>query len=99
MFMRPVTVLGAGIVGLCTALYLQRDGFAVTLMDRDEPGGGCSSGNAGMIQTGSVVPLARPGVLSRVPAMLLDKKGPLVIRWGHLPRLASWLLDFMLAAK
>jgi D-amino-acid dehydrogenase len=75
-------------------LALQRDGFRVTLLDRDEPGSGCSAGNAGMIQTGSVAPLAAPGLLGRLPAMLLDSKGPLVIRWSHLLRAAPWLLAF-----
>jgi glycine/D-amino acid oxidase-like deaminating enzyme len=96
---RPhVTVLGAGIVGACTALALQREGFRVTLLDRDEPGSGCSAGNAGMIQTGSVAPLASPGLLGRLPRMLLDREGPLVIRWRHLLRLAPWLLGFARSA-
>jgi D-amino-acid dehydrogenase len=93
--MRPhVTILGAGIVGTCTALALQREGFRVALLDRDEPGSGCSAGNAGMIQTGSVAPLAAPGLFGRLPGMLLDRDGPLVVRWSHLLRVAPWLLAF-----
>ena len=86
-----VTVLGAGIVGLCCALALQRSDWAVTLLDRAEPGEGCSSGNAGMIQTGSVLPLAQPGIVGRVPRMLMDPEGPLALRWGQVPRLLPWL--------
>jgi glycine/D-amino acid oxidase-like deaminating enzyme len=86
-----VVVIGAGIVGTCCALWIQRHGFRVTLVDRNEPGSGCSSGNAGMFQTGSVTPLATPGILRRVPGMLLDRNGPLVIRWQHLPVLLPWL--------
>jgi glycine/D-amino acid oxidase-like deaminating enzyme len=86
-----VVVIGAGIVGTCCALWLRRQGFRVTLVDRNEPGSGCSAGNAGMFQTGSVMPLATPGILRRVPRMLLDPNGPLVIRWKHLPVLAPWL--------
>jgi glycine/D-amino acid oxidase-like deaminating enzyme len=86
-----VVVIGAGIVGTCCALWIQRHGFRVTLVDRNEPGTGCSSGNAGMFQTGSVTPLATPGILHRVPRMLLDRNGPLVIRWQHLPVLLPWL--------
>ncbi len=90
-----VTVLGAGIVGTCCALALQREGFRVTLIDRDTPGSGTSSGNAGLIQTGTPMPMATPGLLRHVPAMLLDPKGSLVIRWRHLPRLIPWLWRFL----
>ena len=93
------TVLGAGIVGVCCALYLQGRGYGVTLIDRDDPGRGCSYGNAGMIQTGSCVPLATPGVLREVPRMLLDPKSPLVIRWRYLPELAPWLMRLVNAAR
>ena len=96
---RSFVVLGAGIVGVCTALALQRDGFAVTLVDRDEPGRGCSFGNAGILHAGGVLPLGRPGILARVPGMLLDPEGPLVIRWRHLPRLAPWLARMVVASR
>jgi glycine/D-amino acid oxidase-like deaminating enzyme len=96
---RSITVLGAGIVGVCCALSLQRDGFSVCLIDRGEPGAGCSSGNAGMIQTGSILPLAVPGILKRAPAMLLDPEGPLVLPWRQVPRLVPWLRAFVRNAK
>ncbi|MBM3485689.1 MAG: FAD-dependent oxidoreductase [Alphaproteobacteria bacterium] len=96
---RDVTVIGAGTVGVCTALWLQRDGHRVTLVDRCGPGEATSFGNAGLIQTGAVVPIATPGVLRQVPRMLTDPKGPLVIRWQYLPRLAPWLLRFIAAAR
>lgn len=90
-----ITVLGAGIVGTCCAFALQREGFRVTLIDRDGPGAGTSSGNAGLIQTGTPMPMATPGMLRKVPAMLLDPKGSLVIRWRYLPRLLPWLWRFL----
>jgi len=86
-----VLVVGAGIVGTCCALWLQRHGFAVTLLDRNEPGSGCSAGNAGILHSGSVLPLATVGILRRVPQMLLDPDGPLVIRWRHGLSLLPWL--------
>jgi D-amino-acid dehydrogenase len=73
---RHFTVLGAGTIGVCTALYLLRDGHRVTLIDRLPPGKGCSFGNGGLIQTGACVPIATPGVLRQVPRMLLDPNGP-----------------------
>jgi glycine/D-amino acid oxidase-like deaminating enzyme len=93
------TVLGAGIIGVCTALALQRDGHAVTIIDRDEPGQGCSFGNAGIIHTGGCVPMATPGILKGVPKMLLDPNGALVIRWRYLPRLLPWLFKMLAAAR
>src|SRR5579871_1904108 len=96
---RHYTVLGAGTVGVCCALYLQRDGHRVTLIDRISPGNGCSYGNGGIIQIGACVPIATPGVLRQVPTMLLDPEGPLIIRWRHLARLAPYLLRFVAAAR
>src|SRR5579871_6415372 len=96
---RSFTVLGAGIVGVCVALSLQREGHSVTLVDRADPGMGCSFGNAGVIQTGACVPIATPGVLRQVPKMLLDPDGPLVIRWRHLPSLLPYLFRFVAAAR
>ena len=96
---RDVVVLGAGIVGLCSALCLQRDGHRVTLIDRLGPGEGTSYGNAGLIQVDAVLPIATPGILWQVPGMLTDPEGPLVIRWRYLLRLAPWLLRFVAASS
>ncbi len=93
-----VTVLGAGIVGICVATTLQQQGHSVTLVDRDDPGAGCSFGNAGMIQCSSVVPLATPGVIRSVPRMLLDPKQPLVIRWNALAHIFPFLMRFVASA-
>ncbi len=94
-----VAVVGAGIVGVCSALYLQRDGHQVTLIDRQEPGQGTSYGNAAIISGTGVMPVATPGILADVPGMLMDPLGPLAIRWQYLPRLAPWLLRFVAASK
>ena len=96
---RDVTIVGAGIIGLASALALQRDGHRVKVIDRLPPGEGTSYGNAGMIQVDACVPIATPGVLRQVPSMLLDQEGPLVIRWRYLARLAPWLLRFVAASR
>ncbi len=96
---RHIAVIGAGIVGVCTALYLQRDGHRVTLIDRLGPGEGASKGNAAVIAAESCVPVATPGILWRVPGMLMDPLGPLAIRWRYLPKLAPWLWEFVKASS
>ena len=96
---RSVTVVGAGIVGICTALYLQREGRAVTLIDRNQPGEGTSYGNAGVIATGSVIPVGTPGILKKVPKMLFDPLAPLSIRWSYLPQITPWLLRLLWSSR
>ncbi len=95
----PVVVVGAGIVGVCTALYLLREGRRVVLMDRGEPGEGTSFGNGSIITEEAVVPVQTPGILWKVPKMMLDPLGPLALRWQYLPRLAPWLIRFIGASR
>jgi glycine/D-amino acid oxidase-like deaminating enzyme len=94
-----VIVVGAGIVGVCTAWHLLRRGVSVTLIDRDEPGLGCSYGNAGALSFGSVAPLAMPGVMRDALSMLLDPAAPLRIPLPYLPKAASWLWRFVRAGQ
>jgi D-amino-acid dehydrogenase len=97
--MKSVTVIGAGIVGVCCALHLQREGFQVRLIERGQPGGAASFGNSGSFGTASCVPFAMPGVLKKVPRMLFDSESPLKLRWSHLPRALPWFLRFIEAAR
>ncbi|MEO7729188.1 MAG: FAD-dependent oxidoreductase [Burkholderiales bacterium] len=96
--MHPVVVIGGGIIGVCTALCLQREGREVVLIDHGDPGMGASFGNGGMFSVSSIVPVAMPGVLRKVPAWLMDTQGPLTIRWPYLPRLVPWLAHFVAAS-
>lgn len=95
---RSALVIGAGIVGLCTAYVLRRSGIAVTVIDPNVPGSQCSSGNAGALSSGSVVPLAMPGLLKSTASMLLDPTGPLHIPPRYWLRGAPWLLRFARSA-
>ena len=94
-----VVVIGAGIVGVCCASYLRRDGHEVTLVERAGPGEGTSKGNAGALSPGSCVPLAMPGIVRKVPGWLTDPEGPLRIRPAYLPRALPWLLRFVRSAR
>lgn len=92
-----VVVIGAGIVGACTALALRREGWEVTLLDPAEPGGeqAASYGNGAWLSPHSVIPPATPGTWRRVPQFLRDPLGPLSIRWSYLPRATPWLLRYL----
>jgi D-amino-acid dehydrogenase len=94
-----VVVIGAGIVGLACATYLQRDGRKVVMVDPGGPGEGASYGNSGGLNGSSIVPVAMPGVLSKVPHWLLDPEGPLSIRLRYLPQLLPWLYRFVRAGR
>ena len=95
----PTVVIGAGIVGVCCAAFLQRQGRRVVIVDRLPPGEATSFGNAGSISWSSCVPIAVPGLLPKVPGWLLRRDGPLTIRWRYLPRLAPWLWRFLRAGR
>jgi D-amino-acid dehydrogenase len=96
---KSIIVIGAGIVGLSTALFLQDDGHQVTLVDPARPGSGTSSGNAGILSISSVTPLITPETLRALPAMLANPVGPFRLRWRHLPTLLPWLTRAALASR
>ena len=92
---KRVGVIGAGMVGVCAASWLQRDGHSVFLIEAGEPGHGASFGNAGCFNGSSVTPVAMPGIVKNVPRWLFDPLGPLSLRWSYLPAIAPWLLRFV----
>jgi glycine/D-amino acid oxidase-like deaminating enzyme len=96
---RAIAVIGAGVVGICCARVLQRQGHRVTVFDPEPPGSGASFGNAGHIAIDHIRPLARLDILRQVPRMLADPLGPLSIRWRDAPALLPWLARFALAAR
>ena len=94
-----VGIVGAGIQGVCSALFLKKKGYEVTLFDRDEPGNAASYGNAGHFSPYASVPLNRPDVLTDVPAMLISSRGPLALKWNYVPKMIPWFLKFMLNCR
>jgi D-amino-acid dehydrogenase len=92
--MTRVAVIGAGVVGLSCASYLQMQGHDVTLIDPRPPGEYCSFGNAGCFSRCSCVPLGLPGTWMKVPRWLLDRKGPLFIPLRYGVGIAPWLWRF-----
>ncbi|NKB75500.1 MAG: FAD-dependent oxidoreductase [Gammaproteobacteria bacterium] len=93
------TVVGAGIVGITIGIDLLQRGFSVTLIDPNGPASMTSSGNAGGFGVTEVMPVAGPGMVWRIPSWLMDPRGPLAIRWKHLPAIYPWLAHFLKVSK
>ncbi len=90
-----IAIIGTGIVGVCTAAWLQRDGHRISFVDPRDAGEACSFGNAGSLSPSACLPVGMPGMWKQVPKWLLDPLGPLTVRWAYLPQALPWLLRFM----
>lgn len=90
-----VAVIGAGIVGISSALYLQKAGFKVTLIDREEPGNGASFGNAGALAPHAFVPVNSPSIPKRLIPLMFAAGSPLSVNWAYAPRMLPWLMSFL----
>ncbi|KUP91967.1 NAD(P)/FAD-dependent oxidoreductase [Tritonibacter horizontis] len=95
MASQHIVVVGAGIVGAASAIWLRRAGFDVTLVDKGTPGMGASYGNACLLARCAIVPVTTPGLMLKGPKYLLDPNFPLFMRWSYLPRLLPWLATYM----
>lgn len=94
-----IHIVGAGIVGLCTAWYLKKAGFRVTLIDANDNTEGTSFGNAGMIVPSHFVPMAAPGVISQGLKWMLNSKSPFYIKPRLNLDLVQWLWHFFQSAN
>ena len=94
-----IAIIGAGIQGVCNALFLQKKGIDVTLFDKDEPGCAASYGNAGHFSPYASLQLNRTDVLSDVPAMLLSSRGPLALKWNYLVKMIPWFSKFVMSCS
>jgi D-amino-acid dehydrogenase len=92
---KTIAIIGAGIVGVSTAIWLQRDGHKVILIDREGPAAGASHGNGGVLASCSIIPVAVPGLLRKAPGMLFSPDQPLFMKWSYLPKLMPWLVSFL----
>lgn len=90
-----IGIVGAGVIGLATALRLAADGREVMLIDPNEPGSGASYGNAGTLADYAVTPVGNPALLRQLPQLLLDPESPFALRWSALWQLAPWLTRFV----
>jgi D-amino-acid dehydrogenase len=96
---RSVIVVGAGIVGLSTAWFLQERGVEVTVVDRAGVAAGASWGNAGWISPALTLPLNQPSVLRDGLRSLMDPAAPLHIPLKADAGLARFLGRFALNCR
>lgn len=94
-----VIVVGAGVVGLSTAIAAQERGLSVRVLDREGPAAGASAGNAGAFAFTDILPLASPGILRQAPKWLLDPLGPLTVPPAYALRIAPWMFRFWRACS
>ena len=94
-----VVIAGAGIVGVSSAIWLQRAGHKVTLVDRMDGALRTSYGNAGVLAAGAILPVPVPGLARKLPKMLFSRDEPLFLQWRYLPRLLPFLLKYLSFAR
>jgi len=92
---KNIAVIGAGIIGVNCAAELQKLGFQVTLLDKENIGEGCSKGNAGHFATEQVFPLAEANLLWQLPKLLLDPLGPVRLSPQYLLKAIPWFVKFI----
>jgi len=94
-----VAVVGGGLIGSAAAAWMLADDYDVTLFERDPEGRPASTGNAGILNLPEISPLARPGILAKVPGWLADPLGPLTVRLCDVPALTPFLARFVYNAR
>ena len=90
---KKIVIIGGGIIGLCTAYYLNEKGHNVTIVDKSDMSSGTSYVNAGYLSPSHLIPLASPDSLKNGLKWMFDSKSPLYIK----PRFSLSLLNWMYA--
>ena len=94
-----IAVVGAGIVGVSCALHLQRDGHDVTLIDPARPARPRRSATPASSSPARWCRNSTPALWRDIPHMLFNRDSAVRVRWRYLPRIAPWLLRFLLAGR
>jgi D-amino-acid dehydrogenase len=91
-------VIGGGIIGLCTAYYLRKEGWEVTIVDKSDLSDNCSHGNLGMVVPSHFVPLAAPGMVAQGIRWMFNSRSPFYVKPSLNPSLINWGLKFLKSA-
>src|SRR4029078_9044894 len=94
-----VTIIGGGVVGLCCAYYLNKEGYEVTVIDRNDITDGCSFGNMGYISPSHFIPLASPGIIRQGLKWMLSSSSLFYIQPRLNLDLIRWGLTFRKSAN
>lgn len=94
-----VLIIGGGVVGVCSAYYLLKQGVSVALVEQGEVGSGGSWGNAGWLAPSHGMPLARPGAVMRGLRWMFNPESPFYIKPRPSVELLRWLWRFRAAAN
>lgn len=97
--MASVIIIGGGVIGLCSAKYLNEAGFKVTILEKGNLNDNCSFGNAGMIVPSHFIPLAAPGMIQQGIKWMFNSKSPFYVRPSLNPDLFSWGMKFLKKAN
>jgi D-amino-acid dehydrogenase len=89
-----IAIIGGGVVGLCCAYYLNKEGYEVSVVDRNDMTDGCSFGNMGYISPSHFIPLASPGIVSQGLKWMLSSSSPFYIKPRLNWELVQWGLTF-----
>ncbi len=92
--MAHTIIVGGGIIGLCSAFYLQKEGHKVTVIERGDINDGCSFGNMGYMSPSHFVPLASPGIIKEGFKYMLSSSSPFYIKPRLDPELIRWAWHF-----
>jgi len=90
-----IAVVGAGIVGICSAYFLNKSGFNVTLIDKNDPGTMTSYGHACTFADYACVPVNSPDLIKEIPSMLLRSDSPLAVDFFYAIKNFDWVFKFM----
>jgi D-amino-acid dehydrogenase len=77
---KNIIIIGGGIIGLCSAYYLQKEGHQVTIIDKSDMNSGASYVNAGYITPSHFISLAAPGIITKGLKWMFNPKSPLYIK-------------------
>jgi len=89
-----ITIVGGGVIGLCCAYYLNKQGYDVLVIERNDITDGCSFGNMGYVSPSHFIPLASPGIISQGLRWMLKSSSPFYIKPRMSWELFRWGLTF-----